>query len=54
MGERKGGRGGFREGLGKGWNGGAGCNAQTQNIIAWDYWFVKSKMDMKNCNPVKY
>jgi hypothetical protein len=35
-------------------NGGAGCNEQTQGIIACDYWFVKSKVDMKICSLVKY
>ena len=51
---RKRGRGRSREAFGKGGNGRAGCNEQTQNIIAWDYWFVKSKMDMKICRTVKY
>jgi hypothetical protein len=54
MGERKGRRGGIREGLGKGGNIGAGCKEQTQNIIACDYCFVKSRMHTNNCRLVKY
>ena len=38
----------------RGWNGGTGCKEQTQDIVAWDYWFVKSKMYMKICSSVKY